>query len=59
MVKMREVMDSMTVRQAAKEYGVAVRTIRQWIRDGKLIVEKEKNGRYWDIKGKKEDQAHE
>jgi len=49
----------MTVRQAAKEYGVAVRTIRQWIRDGKLIVEKEKNGRYWDIKGKTEERAHE
>lgn len=49
----------MTVRQAAKEYGVAVRTIRQWLRDGKLVAVKAANGRYWDIKGKKEDQAHE
>lgn len=49
----------MTVRQAAKEYGVAVRTIRQWLRDGKLVAEKTENGWHWDIKGKKEDQAHE
>ena len=27
---------AMTVRQAAKKYGVAVRTIRQWIREERL-----------------------
>lgn len=49
----------MTVRQAAKKYGVAVRTIRQWIREGKLVAEKTENGLYWDVKGKAEDVKHE
>lgn len=48
----------MTVRQAARKYSVAVRTIRQWIREGKLVAEKTENG-YWDVKGKAEDVKHE
>ena len=49
---------AMTVRQAARKYSVAVRTIRQWIREGKLVAEKTENG-YWDVKGKAEDVKHE
>lgn len=37
----------MTVKEAAKELGLKVRTVRQWIADGKLVAEK--HGWYWFI----------
>ena len=39
----------MTIRKAAKELGIQVRTLREWIKLKKIRAEKCENGWYWDI----------
>ena len=42
-------MEWYNVRAAADLCGVKVRTMRQWIRSGKILAKKHKNSWYWQI----------
>lgn len=42
-------MDWCNIKEAAEICGVKVRTIRQWIRDGKIKAKKADNEWYWII----------
>lgn len=42
-------MEQYNISDAAKMCGIKVRTMRQWIRDGRILAEKQKNGWYWQI----------
>lgn len=37
----------LTLSEAAKVFGIRVRTMREWIKLGKVHAEKDKNGWYW------------
>ena len=38
-----------TLREAARLLGIQVRTIREWVKLGKIKAEKAENGWYWKI----------
>lgn len=38
-----------TLREAAKVLRIQVRTLREWIKTGKIKAEKQENGWYWRI----------
>ena len=38
-----------SLKEAAKLLGIQVRTVREWIRQGKIQAEKAENGWYWRI----------
>ena len=40
---------SYSLREAAELLGIKVRTIREWIRTGKIQAEKENGGWYWRV----------
>lgn len=42
-------MEQYNIRDAARLCGVKVRTMRQWIRGGRIRAEKQKNGWWWQI----------
>lgn len=42
-------MERYNIREAAKRCDVKIRTIRQWIRSGKIHAEKQENGWFWQI----------
>lgn len=42
-------MEKYSIKEAAKMCGVKVRTMRQWIRDGRIRADKHDNGWYWMI----------
>lgn len=44
-------MEQYNIRDAARLCGVKVRTMRQWIREGRIRAEKQKNGWWWQIPG--------
>jgi predicted site-specific integrase-resolvase len=42
-------MEKYNIRDTAQMCGVKVRTVRDWIRRGKIRAEKQENGWYWHI----------
>jgi len=42
-------MEKYNIRDTAQLCGVKVRTVRDWIRRGKIRAEKQENGWYWHI----------
>ena len=42
-------MEEYRLKDAARMCGVKIRTVRQWIREGRILADKQQNGWYWMI----------